>query len=115
MNETNDILLAEETGKGILQLTLNRPEKRKRPLGRPDGNGSKGSWPKRARAGEIRAIIFRGKGKAFCAGLDLGEAMADKEQPLGRGRRGNPARRGQRPGGNHRGRPTARRWRAAAA
>ncbi len=72
-------MIVERDANGIATLTLNRPEQRNaltallmeellavlRDLDEDDG---------------IRAVILRGAGSAFCAGMDLNEMLATREQ-----------------------------------
>jgi enoyl-CoA hydratase/carnithine racemase len=58
-------------GGGVLQVTLARPEKRNA-LTWETFELLDEAFGRRAHQPEVRAVVLRGEGKGFCAGLDLG-------------------------------------------
>ena len=69
----------QSLGDGVVQITLNRPER----LNALDGQAKRElaeAWARAAADREARAIVLRGAGdKAFCAGSDLKEIQATGE------------------------------------
>jgi enoyl-CoA hydratase/carnithine racemase len=56
---------------GVTWLTLNRPE-RLNALNAPLVDGLRNYFTELRTRPEIRVVVLRGAGRAFCAGLDLG-------------------------------------------
>lgn len=69
-------VLVTELGDGVLELVLNRAE-RKNAITGPLVDALRDALRDAAANDEVRAIILRGEGGAFCSGLDLKEFNAD--------------------------------------
>ncbi len=67
--------LCSELHKGILKLTLNRPEKRNA-LNSPLVEALNESLERAELDTDVRVVTIRGAGKDFCAGADLAELLA---------------------------------------
>lgn len=65
------VLLKKELSDGVLKLTLNRPEKRNA-LNRELMTEFVDALRDAKKNDEVKVILIRGKGKAFCSGADLG-------------------------------------------
>ena len=76
MTNTYETLLVEQDG-GVLEVTLNRPEKYNALTGQVAAD-MMAVCERAAADGSIRAILLTGAGKGFCAGQDLSDA---KERP----------------------------------
>lgn len=66
---------------GIMSVTLNRPEK----LNAIDNELAQlllNAIDLASRSGDVRVVLLRGAGRAFCAGRDLGAAPTDKDLDL---------------------------------
>ncbi len=74
MNSPLDVQLA----KGVLTLTLNRPDKRNA-LDTPTLDGLHAAMERADLDAEVRVVAVRGAGKDFCAGADLGELLASAD------------------------------------
>lgn len=73
--------LQREFQAGVLTLTLNRPDK----LNAIDNEMAEAlldALDKAATDPDVRAILLRGHGRAFCAGRDVGAAPTDKDLEL---------------------------------
>jgi methylglutaconyl-CoA hydratase len=66
--------------RGVLSVTLNRPEKRNA-LDTATIDGLAQALARADLEREIRVIAIRGAGKDFCAGADLGELLASADRP----------------------------------
>ena len=75
MNAPLDVRLE----RGILTLTLNRPDKRNA-LDTPTLDGLHAALERADLDVEVRVVAVRGAGKDFCAGADLGELLASAEK-----------------------------------
>lgn len=69
-----DLILVDRTQAGVVSITLNRPDKRNA-LSIPMLTQLCEAVDDAARDDAVRAIVFRGAGNVFCAGLDLAEAQ----------------------------------------
>jgi enoyl-CoA hydratase/carnithine racemase len=74
--QTVDPVLRTENTGGVLELILDRPE-RKNAITGPLVDALRGALQEAAADDAVRAVIFRGAGGAFCSGLDLKEFNAD--------------------------------------
>jgi enoyl-CoA hydratase/carnithine racemase len=72
MSEQQPVLLREERGE-VLWLTLNRPDQLNA-LNPPLITALREAFESLRRNHDIRVVVLRGKGRAFCAGLDLNDA-----------------------------------------
>ncbi len=72
-------LLLHLDKRGILTLTLNRPDKRNA-LDAPTLDALHAAFERADLDAEVRVVAVRGEGKDFCAGADLGELLASAEQ-----------------------------------
>lgn len=70
---TAELVLTDVTD-GVLTITLNRPEKRNALS--PELFKAVGEAFDRAREPEVRAVLVRGAGEVFCAGIDVGSLAA---------------------------------------
>lgn len=74
----SDTLLAR-LERGVLTLTLNRPDKRNA-LDTPTLDALHAELQRADLDAEVRVVAIRGAGKDFCAGADLGELLASAGQ-----------------------------------
>lgn len=74
-------LLLTSIERGVLTLTLNRPDKRNA-LNTELIDLLHQSLERADLDGEVRAVVLRGAGKDFCAGADLDELLASAERSL---------------------------------
>ena len=65
---------------GVATITLNRPEKRNA-LNAAVLRGLAASFDQLDRNGDVRVVVVRGEGRAFCSGMDLEEMKARQGQP----------------------------------
>jgi enoyl-CoA hydratase/carnithine racemase len=72
MEQQSPILLREERGE-VLWLTLNRPDQLNA-LNPPLITALREAFESLRRNHDIRVVVLRGNGRAFCAGLDLNDA-----------------------------------------
>lgn len=70
---SEDLILVERDERNIVTLILNRPDKRNA-LSIPMGQALCNALDAANADESVRAIVLRGNGPAFCAGLDLAEA-----------------------------------------
>lgn len=80
-----DILEVEDLAKGLRRVTLNRPE-RLNALNQPLAEALLAQFEDLRRRPEVRVVILRGAGRAFCAGADLkavGQPDALQDGPRG--------------------------------
>jgi enoyl-CoA hydratase/carnithine racemase len=64
---------------GIASVTLNRPDKRNA-LNRETLTAFIDALDRVAAGGDVRVTVLRGAGTSFCAGMDLGEMLAMREE-----------------------------------
>jgi enoyl-CoA hydratase len=76
-----ELIKTEMDDKGILTVTLNRPEKRNGFIQAWHGELIE-IWEKVNIDDRVRCVIFTGAGKAFCAGGDVGAFPAVKLDPM---------------------------------
>lgn len=74
-------ILLEAREKGVLRLTLNRPEARNA-LSMALMASLQDALQRAARDGEVRVIVIAAAGPAFCAGHDLRELRADPRREI---------------------------------
>jgi 2-(1,2-epoxy-1,2-dihydrophenyl)acetyl-CoA isomerase len=67
--------ILQATDHGVLTLTLNRADVLNS-FNRPMARELQGALADAARSEAVRAVLLTGAGRAFCAGQDLGEAVA---------------------------------------
>jgi enoyl-CoA hydratase len=67
---TDDLLLTEDRGDGVLLLTLNRPERRNA-LGAPLLAAMHGAFDDIEADPDVRVVIVTGAGDSFCSGADM--------------------------------------------
>jgi enoyl-CoA hydratase len=80
----SDVLLVDEPAPGVRRLTLNRPDQLNA-LSRELAYALIEQLRALAGDDEVRAVVLRGNGRAFCAGADLGEHFtADGATDIGR-------------------------------
>ena len=72
---TDDLVLLEEAREGVARLTLNRPDALNA-LNRPVAEALEQALGRVAELEDARVLLVAGRGRAFCAGNDIGE-MAD--------------------------------------
>ena len=72
MEQQSPVLLREEQGE-VLWLTLNRPDQLNA-LNPPLITALREAFESLRRNHDIRVVVLRGNGRAFCAGLDLNDA-----------------------------------------
>jgi enoyl-CoA hydratase/carnithine racemase len=80
-----EILGVEDLGEGLQRLTLNRPE-RLNALNQPMAEGLLAHFEGLRRNRDVRVVIVRGAGRAFCSGADLkagGQPDALQDGPRG--------------------------------
>ncbi|WP_118132432.1 enoyl-CoA hydratase [Oceanicella sp. SM1341] len=75
-------LLTREDAAGVATLTLNRPE-RLNPLSDAMLDALQAALDALEQDRDIRAVVLRGAGRAFCAGHDLREMSAARQAPDG--------------------------------
>jgi enoyl-CoA hydratase len=73
----DDLIVVTAAG-AVATLTLNRPDKRNA-LTTPMLDQMLAALEHVERQPELRALVVRGAGEAFCAGVDLREMLADRE------------------------------------
>jgi enoyl-CoA hydratase/carnithine racemase len=71
-----DLVLADRDARGVLTLTLNRPQAFNA-LSEAMLEALEGALGRAAGDESLRVVVLRGAGKAFCAGHDLKEMRAD--------------------------------------
>src|ERR1700751_5822492 len=76
---TNAPILLEEHDRGVLRLTLNRPEARNA-LSAALMSALLEALARAAKDPEARVVVIAGAGPAFCAGHDLREMRADQRR-----------------------------------
>ncbi len=76
MTISNDLVLRQDEGGGIVRLTLNRPEARNA-LSLEMMRQFMAHLEAMAQDDKVRAVILSGNGPAFCAGHDLKELRGD--------------------------------------
>src|SRR6201987_4073452 len=76
---TNAPILLEEHDRGVLRLTLNRPEARNA-LSAALMSALLEALAHAAKDPEARGVVIAGAGPAFCAGHDLREMSADQRR-----------------------------------
>jgi enoyl-CoA hydratase/carnithine racemase len=79
----SDQLLVEDSGDGVRTLTLNRPEKLNA-LSLSLADDLVAALSAAEVAGDIRCLVIRGAGPAFCAGADLSEHFGPGSADIGR-------------------------------
>ncbi|MBI4082968.1 MAG: enoyl-CoA hydratase/isomerase family protein, partial [Candidatus Lambdaproteobacteria bacterium] len=76
-----EFIKTETDAKGIMTVTLNRPEKRNAFPHSWHGELIE-IWDKVSYDDRVLCVILTGAGKAFCAGGDVGAMAAAKEDPM---------------------------------
>jgi enoyl-CoA hydratase len=84
---TNDAVLVERPRPQVLQLTLNRPDRRNA-MNHDLLRGLYDAFHEAREDREARVIVLTGNGPGFCAGLDLAEGVALDTAGLGRAKAG---------------------------
>ena len=79
MNST-DLVLSEQDARGVLKLTLNRPQAFNA-LSAPLLDALQTALDRAAADDSVRVVVLAAAGKAFCAGHDLKEMRAEPSQP----------------------------------
>ena len=79
MNPT-DLVLSEQDARGVLKLTLNRPQAFNA-LSAPLLDALQTALDRAAADHSVRVVVLAAAGKAFCAGHDLKEMRAEPSQP----------------------------------
>ena len=79
MNPT-DLVLSEQDARGVLKLTLNRPQAFNA-LSAPLLDALQTALDRAAADPSVRVVVLAAAGKAFCAGHDLKEMRAEPSQP----------------------------------
>ena len=69
-----------EISDGIATLTLNRPEKRNA-MNSAVLNGLRQYFDELEENRDVRVVVVRGAGKAFCSGMDLDEMSRKQRGP----------------------------------
>jgi methylglutaconyl-CoA hydratase len=75
MNDRQDLIRLERDERGVVTLTLNRPE-RHNALCAPLIEALAASLERLAGDASLRAVVLTGTGRSFCAGADIGEMRA---------------------------------------
>lgn len=75
MNDGQDLIRLERDERGVVTLTLNRPE-RHNALSAPLVEALAASLERLAGDEALRAVVLTGEGRSFCAGADIGEMRA---------------------------------------
>ena len=76
----NDLVLIEQDARGVLTLTLNRPQAFNA-LSAPLLQALQSELDRAAADDNVRVVVLAAAGKAFCAGHDLKEMRAAPSQP----------------------------------
>ena len=76
----NDLVLIEQDARGVLTLTLNRPQAFNA-LSAPLLQALQSELDRAAADDSVRVVVLAAAGKAFCAGHDLKEMRAAPSQP----------------------------------
>jgi len=77
----DDVVVASEPGAGVVQLTLNRPD-RLNALTTVMLDRLADALDAVARNPSVRAVVLTGAGRGFCAGLDLDEVAGTRSQGM---------------------------------
>jgi len=75
-----DLVLSEQDARGVLRLTLNRPQAFNA-LSAPLLDALQTALDRAAADDSVRVVVLAAAGKAFCAGHDLKEMRAEPSQP----------------------------------
>jgi len=75
MNDGQDLIRLGRDDRGVVTLTLNRPE-RHNALSAPLIEALDASLQRLAGDEALRAVVLTGEGRSFCAGADIGEMRA---------------------------------------
>lgn len=73
--------ILSETKDGVLELTLNRPDKLNS-FDRPMAEALQGELARAADDAAVRAVLLTGAGRGFCAGQDLQEVLPTGDGPM---------------------------------